>query len=123
MLYKITERYYLVIYHHWQYTGFEPGRVLNLALEGENSTISPSSPMVEGFKIDNRENILVYYVQFGGVQIGHGYYSAHKKKLSTPKQDQNLFPWIRICSPGSGVKILFCQCIQWCKKDLPHAHQ
>ncbi len=46
MSYKMTE-IYVVMYHHWQYTGLEPGRVLNLTLEGENSTTPPSSPMVD----------------------------------------------------------------------------
>ncbi len=67
MSYKITE----IFYHRWQYTGFEPVRVLNLALEGENSTTPPSS--LEVSKIDNRKNIFVYYVQFGCIQIGHRY--------------------------------------------------
>ena len=64
----MTEIYYLVIYHHWQYTGFEPGRVLNLALEGENSITPPSSQMVEVCKIDNPKNIFVHYVHFGCIQ-------------------------------------------------------
>ncbi len=51
MSYKITE----IFYHRWQYAGFEPGRVLNLALEGENSTTPSSSLMVEVSKIDNRK--------------------------------------------------------------------
>ena len=74
MSYKITEIYYFVIYYHRQYTGFEPGRVLTLALEGENSTTPPSSPMVDVRKIDNQKTIFVYYVHFGCIQIGHRYY-------------------------------------------------
>ncbi len=69
MSYKITE----IFYHCWQYTGFEPVLVVNLALEGENSTTTPSSLMVEVSKIDNRKNIFVYYVQIGWIQIGHHY--------------------------------------------------
>ncbi len=69
MSYKVTD----IFYHCWQYTGFEPVRVLNLALEDENSTTPLSSLMVEFSKIDNRKNIFVYYEQLGCIQIGHTY--------------------------------------------------